>query len=119
MNNSLINILDLINKKQHLNQIVKIINNRLDSTFQLAPGLQNVGNTCFHDSAIQMFYRITELTSFLISNKEKYATESYFYNFIILLEIMKSRASILQNNYSLSTQQDKKKNKTGTNYKFN
>lgn len=41
-------------------------NNNLAGNFHLAPGINNFGNTCFHNATIQLLYRIEELTDFLM-----------------------------------------------------
>jgi len=64
MNNNLTTILNIINeienrRKQFIIQKDDII----------APGIENLGVTCFHNAATQLFYRIVELRDFLSNDK--------------------------------------------------
>ena len=40
----------------------------VDSDYKLSPGLANTGNTCFHNSTIQLLYRMEELDEFISKN---------------------------------------------------
>lgn len=65
--------------------------------YDLAPGIDNVGNTCFHNSAAQFFYRIIDLRNVLIQNKSNYEN-TFFKNFISLLEIMTQENNCINGN---------------------
>ncbi|ARF11551.1 ubiquitin carboxyl-terminal hydrolase [Klosneuvirus KNV1] len=64
MNNNLTAILNIINEIE--NRKKQFIIQKDDKT---APLLKNLGVTCFHDAATQLFYRIEELKDFLTSDK--------------------------------------------------
>lgn len=98
MNNNLITILHIINDIQKQNKLIKQKSTELIK-YRLAPGLANVGNICFHNSITQLFYRIYELTHFLIRPeiKQEYH-EGFWTNFINLLNMMVTVSSNEDNN---------------------
>lgn len=101
------NIIDLLDNMDKLYKRKEIINNIINSLRQkplrelinngeyiLAPGIGNFGNTCFHNAATQLFYRMEELIPFLINEKVKrqYKSTEYISYFIDLLVKMSSNA---------------------------
>jgi len=79
----------IINMKNVFTQ--KIVN-------KIPPGLTNVGQTCFHNATIQLFYRMTDVSNFIIDMKEIY-NDKYINSFIELIELMKlSNKPYLDNN---------------------
>jgi len=64
MNNNLTTILNIITEIE--NRRKQFIIRKEDKT---APLLKNLGVTCFHDAATQLFYRIEELKDFLVQDK--------------------------------------------------
>ena len=80
-------ILKLINESP---QLIKVL------SYKPSPGLANIGNTCFHNSGMQLIYRITELTNFLIHPKiiNQYRPTSFIINFINLLHKMHNKLNV-------------------------
>lgn len=100
MDNNIKSSIDRINKllmrKEILNKLLNIddkYNNKIK--YELAPGIVNKGNTCFHNSVAQLFYRIPELTLFLIHNnvKNQYKESSNIRSFIELLTNMHNNSN--------------------------
>jgi ubiquitin C-terminal hydrolase len=84
-----INGVELVQSKSSSNlptQNLKIVQNKIP------PGIPNVGNTCFHNSVAQLFYRMTEITNFITIDKiqNQYKKESPINSFIGLLKLMKN-----------------------------
>lgn len=97
IHNILSNIDIILKRKNNIDQIMnysrhykyKLITYKYDN--MIPPGITNIGNSCFHNSIIQLFYRIYELRDFLISNKIKnqYSDNStVIHGFINLLNLM-------------------------------
>lgn len=95
MASNIIKILENINttyeKKRSTIIILKnMITLKTVGPYKLAPGLANLSNTCFHNSGMQLLFRISELTDFLINPtiRKQYNPSSYIQNFINLLQLM-------------------------------
>lgn len=74
-------------KKSMINNI-----NILAGNYKLQPGIINCGFTCYHNVAIQIFFRIEELVTYLIKKFHKKIYEN-FSCLITLLELMKKNSS--------------------------
>lgn len=64
---------------------------KLDATYKPSPGLTNIGNTCFHNAAIQLLYRMQEFSAFISLNKDVVIRQynNYFIqNLINLIDLM-------------------------------
>ncbi len=50
----------IIRRKNNINNLINIINT---PSYQLSPGLANIGNTCFHNAAMQLCiqYRMLQI----------------------------------------------------------
>ncbi len=59
-------LFDLLNNKTEVD-IISIIKPQIINNTKIPPGIINYGNTCFHNSAIQLLYRIEELRDFIIN----------------------------------------------------
>jgi len=68
--------------------------------YEMAPGLTNKGNTCFHNAVAQLFYSIKELTIFLIHDNvyNQYKDNTYIKNFLSLIKMMYDKSSNASNN---------------------
>ena len=90
--------------KGYLSNINKEINKnnpkKNSGKYNMAPGIINFGNTCFHNAAAQLFYRVEELTSFLVHKNvmAQYKNDSYIKHFITLLKEMKNASDNINNN---------------------
>jgi len=76
-------IMDDINLQKY-----KLISYNYDN--MIPPGIDNQGNTCFHNSVMQLIYRIQELRNFLINDtiKGQYNDHSAIHGFVKLLKLM-------------------------------
>jgi len=110
MNQETLTLLDNIDKihkrKQNIEQLIKllqqskpyvptpIISYKPPSHINLPPGLANLGATCFHNAATQLFYRMDELLSYVTRDDiyNQYTINSPFKYYIELLQIMKTNA---------------------------
>lgn len=83
--NILQNINSIQNRNEHINQLLK--NEKITS--KLAPGIINGENICFHNSAMQLLFRITEMKDMLVSQDIlKKFKDSNVYGILNLLKIM-------------------------------
>jgi hypothetical protein len=87
--NILQNINSIQNRNGHINQLLQLTQKSDVALNKLAPGIRNHGLTCFHNSAIQMLFRITELKNNLISqNSLTRFNGTDVYNILKLLKKM-------------------------------
>ena len=95
MENKIHNILDKINQLV----IKKKLYFKYDS-YKLAPGITNIVNTCFHNSAIQLLYRMSDLVAYLIRNdiRMEYSLDNNMNAVIELLTLMVKKSDNLANN---------------------
>jgi len=98
MNNNIFEILikinSIYNKKKLLENPIKKPREE-----RLAPGIINIGNSCFFNSMVQFFYSIEELVSFLLNKKiiDQYQESplTYFIKIISLMNIYKNTKEII------------------------
>ena len=97
--------------KQNINSLLELLKSNMQvktikpiklNYDKIPPGIINYGNTCFHNSAVQLLYRIEELRNFIIDNNifNQYKDEN-FKGIIKLLNEMKYKSNnyiIVQNN---------------------
>ena len=96
----LTNINMLYNTKKYINAIINISTPKDAGQYPLPPGIYGGSNTCFHNAATQLFYRMEELIPFIINPliKKQYIEDSHITHFIDLIKQMYNRANNNDNN---------------------
>ena len=67
------------------------------STYKFAPGIANIGNSCFYNSVIQLLYRAVELRDYLIDNVDSFDQPTS--DVIKLLIYMKNSTNSLNSDF--------------------
>lgn len=95
------NIKVLYDMKENIGALLELLGNDVKTIKpkgidhnKIPPGIKNFGNTCFHNSAIQLLYRVEELRDFVIDdNIAKQYTNKNILQIINLLREMNGRAN--------------------------
>ena len=93
---TILNNIELIYKrKEDIDKIMEQIGYKLTTVgdYKIPPGIQNFGNTCFHNSTMQLLYRIKELSKFIIHPKINAQYKDNMVPFIDLLKIMNDKSN--------------------------
>lgn len=92
-------ILDDIKLILQKRNFISMINDGINH-YELSPGIPNIGNTCFHNSAMQILYLMREFVDYIITDeiRNQYLSNQKALAVIDLLRVMKKKASNTSNN---------------------